>query len=306
MPDRHDETVRHFDEADLRQALTWDALIDSQRMAFAALARGDAALAPRALLDYDGGTAFSYLARADEHGWPVVKFGSVNPGNTSRGLPSVHAYVYVLDRETGRLVASADGTAVTALRTPAGTIAALESLGDSDHVHRPIVIIGSGHQGRMHAEAFAERYPGRVIKVVSARDREAIRAALVSAATVVLCTSSFDPVIEAAWLQPGSAVVSIGAFAPDRHEFGDDLMSRAGVVYADDAATCLRQCGPIASAVASGDLDANSVVSIGDVVLDRQSSSQGNDDITVYVSVGLGVQDAAVMNLLMETHRPHV
>ncbi len=289
----------HFSAEDLRSALTWSDLVDSQEQAFANLSVGAASLAPRGLLDYDGGTAFGYLARASAHGWPVVKIGSVNQGNPLLGLPTVHAYVFVLDRQTGELVATADGEAVTLLRTPAGTIAALEALGETQVLGTPMVIVGRGRQGRAHEQALSERYPGRRILVVSSREPTAIRAALRERATVILVSSSNTLVIDSEWVQPGSTIVSIGAFAPDRHEFGIGLVGRAGRVFADDAETAVRQCGPVASAIAGGVLDEVGVVSIGDVITQRWRASEDPGDVRLYVSVGLGIQDAAVMDVLM-------
>lgn len=311
----------HFSGDDIRRALTWDGLVTSQREVFKAYAGGQAELAPRALLPYGDNTAFSYLARASQDGWPVVKIGSVNPGNPAHGLPSVHAFVLVMDRTTGDLAATMDGETITTMRTPAASVAAIEALASwraDGLAPEQVVVVGAGHQGMAHADVILERYPeAQVTTVVRkgaplvltgpsegvASDRlsvtDDIRRAVESADTVILCTSSFDPVVSASWFAAGATLVSVGSFAPNRHEFGPDVIDRAGEVFVDDVSTACQQCGPIAAALTSGVLARENVHAIGDVMLGRIVAPVGTRDLTVYASVGLGIQDASVVDLLM-------
>lgn len=313
--------VVHFSGDGIRRVLTWDDLVTSQREVFVAYARGEAELAPRALLPYGDNIAFSYLARASRQGWPVVKIGSVNPGNPARGLPSVHAFVLVMDRTTGDLVATMDGETITTLRTPAASVAAIEALaspGADGRLPQRVVVVGAGRQGMAHVEVLLERYPAAQVTTVvrpgspvaraglsggSNSDRpvvtDDIRPAVEGADVVILCTSSFDPVISADWLAEGATLVSVGSFAPNRHEFSVDVIERAGEVFVDDVSTACQQCGPVAAAVSSGLLAHEDVHAIGDVMLGRPRAPAVARDLTVYASVGLGIQDAAVVDLLM-------
>ncbi len=313
--------ARHFSAAAVASALTWDDLVASQHDVLRAFALGEAQLATRALLAYGENTAFSYLARASRDGWPVVKIGSVNPGNPGRGLPSVHALVLVMDKVTGEVVATMDGEAITTRRTPAASIAVMEglALGDAGTaLPRHAVIVGAGRQGLAHADLMLARYPDvRVTMVVRhgsllARDgvegppvddrlqvTDDLRQGVEGADTVILCTTSFEPVIRADWLDSGTTLVSVGSFAPDRHEFGADVIERAGSVYVDDVATACMQCGPVAAGISSGSLARDDVHAIGDVLAGHVDRLATALDLTVYASVGLGIQDAAVADLLM-------
>ncbi|MDQ1248877.1 MAG: hypothetical protein QG597_3251 [Actinomycetota bacterium] len=314
----------HLSGEDIRGALTWDALVTSQREVFKAHARGEAELAPRALLPYGDNTAFSYLARASRDGWPVVKIGSVNPGNPARGLPSVHAFVLVMDRTTGDLAATMDGETITTMRTPAASVAAIEALASwraDGLAPQQVVVVGAGRQGMAHVDVMLERYPEAQVTTVvrrgvplvpagpsegSASHRlrvtDDIRRAVESADTVILCTSSFDPVVSAGWFAEGATLVSVGSFAPNRHEFGPDVIERAGQVFVDDVSTSCQQCGPVAAAVSSGLLERGDVHAIGDVMLGRTRAPDVARELTVYASVGLGIQDASVVDLLMANH----
>lgn len=313
--------ARHFSAADVASAVTWNDLVMSQRDVFRAFALGEAQLATRALLGYGENTAFSYLARASRDGWPVVKIGSVNPGNPGRGLPSVHALVLVMDMVTGEVVATMDGEAITSRRTPAASIAALEGLafgGAGTALPRRVAIVGAGRQGLAHADLMLARYPDVRVTVVvrpgSSLDRHGVEGAPIDdrlqvtddlrqgvegADTVILCTTSFEPVMRGAWLDSGATLISVGSFAPDRHEFGADIIERAGSVYVDDVATACMQCGPIAGGISSGSLARDDVHAIGDVLAGRVDRPATAPDLTVYASVGLGIQDAAVVDLIM-------
>ena len=276
--------------------ITLDVAYRSQAEVFAAFARGEAVMAPRALLDVGPSTAFCYLARASADGPAVVKVGSGPPENAGTDRPVVRAQILVLDRATGAIGLMVDGESVTRLRTAAASAVAVDAL--TGAVQR-IVVVGAGLQGQAHATALAARHPDADI-VVLGRGAD-LESEVRGADVAILCTSSHTPVLDAAWLRPGATLVSIGAFAPDRHEFGSDLLDRAALVVVDDPATAVRQCGPIASAVAGGSLAVSSLVALGDVLNGAVPVRRSPDDIVVYASVGLGIQDAAVVEVLLRS-----
>ena len=281
---------------DVERWVTLDVAYRSQADVFTAFARGEAAMGPRALLDVGSSTAFCYLARASADGPAVVKVGSVTPENAGTDRPVVRAQILVLDRTTGAIGLMVDGESVTRLRTAAASAVAVDALAGA--VER-VVVVGAGLQGQAHARALAACHPdaGSTVLGRGADLESQVRHADI----VALCTSSHTPVLDAAWLRPGATVVSIGAFAPDRHEFGSDLLDRAGTVVVDDPATAARQCGPIASAVAGGSLSVSSLVALGDVLDGAVPGRRSPDDVVVYASVGLGIQDAAVVEVLQRS-----
>jgi ornithine cyclodeaminase len=306
--------------ADVEELLDVPAAVESQRQAFTALADGSGQLAPRLLLpnEADGSVAFCYAARVSATTGPVAKFGSVNPGNKARGLPSVSALVVVLDPDTGRPRAVLDGEAVTTARTAAASALAAEVLGRDGP--RELAVLGCGTQGRAHVRALVAA--ADVVRVrmygptagTCGDTAAALRAELgvpvlpcataeeaVSGADVVVtATTSTTPVLAAGWLRPGTTVISVGAFAPDRCEVGDDVVAAADLVVADHAGTALAQSGQLVRAVASGVLDPSRVAGLGDVLIGRAAGRRSADDIVLYTSVGLGIQDAAVAALLLD------
>ncbi len=296
--------------ADLDGLVSYADAIATQRRAFTSLADGDAVLAPRVLVPgAQGATGFSYLARLDARGDLVAKVGSVNPGNAAIGLPTVSALVVVLDGETGRPVALVDGEAVTNLRTVAASAMVATEL--RPHAST-LAVVGLGVQGRLHAqvlsralgtdrvvvpsdEGWASSEPHLDVTgtlVVAPTTEEAVDGADV----VVTCTTSHHPVVRREWLDDAALVLSIGSFAPDRCEVGPDMVGQA-VVVVDDVATASVQAGPVRAALAGGTLSLDDLAAIGDVLTGRRLLEA--DRLTYYNSVGLGIQDAAVMPLVL-------
>jgi len=295
----------------VERLFTLDLAIESQRAAFTALGRGTAVLPPRLLVPGAGdAVAFCYAARLSPDGAAVSKFGSVNPANPARGLPSVHALVTVLDRGTGRPVAVLDGTAVTTIRTSAASAVAAEVLARPGA--RSLAVLGSGVQARAHVAALSRVLDLADVRTWSpsaarraalaaslalapgavARAAASAQAAVAGADVVACCTSSFSPVLDVSWLAQGATVISIGSFAPDRHEVPAELAIRADAVVVDDVTTSLADAGPIIAAAAGGGF-ARRLIPLGDVVAGLRAARQADTDLIYYNSVGLGVQDAA-------------
>lgn len=300
---------------EVRSQISLDDALASQRAAFIALDRGEAQLAPRSLLaGDDDSVAFSYLARAGRGMPAVAKVGSVNPLNATRGLAGIHAVVLVLDPDTGELRAIVDGESVTLLRTAAATVMAVQALAVAPLAS--VGIVGSGPLAveivrflhhvapdcgvRVHARrperateltrlAHSEGLPLDV--VASARDA-------VEEASVVICaTNSVTPVADAAWLSAARLLVSLGSFAPGRCEIGADVLSLASRVVVDDVAASSGQCGPVVEALAAGSLTVDGLVPLGRVLTEPPAAPLSG--LTVFCSVGLGVQDAALAALLV-------
>ncbi|MCE1178373.1 MAG: ornithine cyclodeaminase family protein [Micrococcales bacterium] len=306
--------------ADVTSLLDVDAAIESQRRAFLALGEGRTHLGPKASLPgEEGSRALSYFARIGADGPAVGKFLSVNPANPARGLALIHGVITVLDAETGRPAAVLDGTAVTTLRTAAGSAVAVDTLARQDAA--TLTIVGSGVQALSHGHALA-RVRGLDRVLIAARRLDAaeavaddlrgdgpaveasddIEGAVREADVVVLCTTSMTPVIDAAWVRPGATVVSIGSFAPDRHEAGQDLLG-LDVVAVDDVHTNVEHAGPVMQALEAGTLAEGDLVALGAILAGHRPGRTDEDQTVFYNSVGLGVQDAAAAETVLERAR---
>lgn len=301
-------TSRYFDDAFVRAQFTLERALSSQRAAFTALGAGTAVLAPRVTLaGADDSVAFAYLARLSPEDAAVTKIGSVNPRNADRGEATITATVHVLDARTGNPAATIEATSLTTIRTAAASALAIEQLARPDA--RTLGIIGSGVQARAHAEAISRvrdlaeiRVSGRSIVgskrlatelqgLVDAHVRAVPSESAAASDIVATCTTSAQPVIETTWVRPGATVVSVGAFAPDRVELPVSLLERAERVVVDHAATTAVQSGSVLQALAAD--PSIELAELGGVLLGRVPGRSSRSEIVVYVSVGLGIQDAA-------------
>jgi ornithine cyclodeaminase/alanine dehydrogenase-like protein (mu-crystallin family) len=305
------------------ELLGLDAAIASQRAAFAALGDGTAELPGKIMHPsrFDDSVVFAYLARLSADTGAVAKFGSVNPGNTAAGLPSVHAVINALDPVTGRLVAVMDGTAVTTLRTAAASAVAFDALAAPDAAE--LGILGSGTQALAHARAVARvrdlksvrvwsPHPGRRAHAaqllaaelgVAAKAVDTAEEAVAGPPMVAACTLSSTPVVRGARLAAGCTVVSVGSFEPTRSEVDAETVRRAAAVVVDDPETAAGHAGPVVDALREGRLAPDDLIPLGAVVTGRRTARTSPDDIVFYNSVGLGIQDAAAAWAVIDAAR---
>ncbi|SDN31632.1 ornithine cyclodeaminase [Geodermatophilus siccatus] len=229
-----------------------------------------------------------------------VKVVTVAPGNPARGLPRIQAVYLLFDGETLALRAVLDGTALTTLRTPAVSVAAvLPALPD-----RPlrVAVVGAGPQATGHVATLAavrplarathlvrdpSRTPLDAVRLGSADADEALRAADV----VVCATSARSPLFDSSLLRDDAVVVAVGSHEPDARELDAPLLGRATVVV-EDVATALREAGDVVLAIAEGTLAAADLVPVRDLVTGAVPPPA--DRPLVFKSVGMSWQDLVV------------
>ncbi|MCO1580545.1 hypothetical protein M8C13_32800 [Crossiella sp. SN42] len=127
-------------------------------------------------------------------------------------------------------------------------------------------------------------------------------AAVGDADLVIAGTLSHTPVVPTAEVAAGATVVSVGSFAPDRHEVDQALLDRADRVVVDHVPTATGHAGPIMRAVAEGVLTEGDLTSLGEVLCGTRPGRRAPSDLVVYHSVGLGVQDAAAAAWVLSRH----
>lgn len=237
---------------------------------------------------------------------------------TSSGQVS---YTIVLfDKETAQPTFFLDANRITARRTAATTTVALEALIPADYPVR-LAVIGSGVEARNHVEAFAATRQIKSLTVYSPRpeSREvfardfhdrlpSVRAATsahraVEGATVVLTAArSYDetPVLARTALDPGMLVLSIGSTTPAQRELDVEVLRHADAIIADAVDEVVTQTGDMIATLKAGfDLSAKTF-SLADLVGGRQTARipPAGQGLTVYKSLGSGLQDVAMAELL--------
>jgi ornithine cyclodeaminase len=229
-----------------------------------------------------------------------VKIVTVAPDNPARGLPRIQATYLLFDSDTLALRAVLDGTALTTVRTPAVSVAAVVArLPD-----RPLRVatVGAGPQAIGHVATleavrplagttYLVRDPARTrldaVRLGSERSDDALRTADV----VVCATSARSPVFDSTLLPEDVVVVAVGSHEPDSRELDAPLLARATVVV-EDVATALREAGDVVMAIAEGALTADDLVPMRDVVTGAVTPPP--DRPLVFKSVGMSWQDLVV------------
>ncbi|WP_298587856.1 ornithine cyclodeaminase family protein [uncultured Kocuria sp.] len=238
--------------------------------------------------------------------WTGVKVASVAPDNPARGLPRIQAVYVLMDTATLTVRALLEGSALTALRTPAVSAVAADALAPPDAAH--LVVLGTGPQAVGHVRAFAGirdlarvtvvgRSPGKVravLEELSALGPEIVAGTTgdVARADIVVCaTSAPAPLFDGSLVRDGACVVAMGSHESDRRELDAGLMGRSLVVV-EDVATALREAGDVVLAVEEGTLAGDALVPVRDVV--TGAVARRDDAPNVFKGVGMSWQDLAV------------
>jgi ornithine cyclodeaminase/alanine dehydrogenase-like protein (mu-crystallin family) len=315
-------------EQHVRSVLPMSDLIASMESALARFSAGDVQQPVRTVLQVGTQNAFVGLMPAYDPHPPAMgaKIVTVFGGNADRGLPTHLATIMLLDPETGALQALMDGRYITEARTAAVSAVSVR------HLARPqagvptargvrggveastLAILGTGVQARSHLEAYAEIRTLREVRVwsprVSSRKRfveetahapvlatESAEEAVRGADLIVLATSSPTPVIEDAWVAPGTHVVSVGACRPDQRELAPGLTAR-GRLFVDSRAGALAESGDVVLGIAERRFAPDHIAGeLGELILGRVRGRENDEDVTIFKSLGMAVEDVAAAEL---------
>jgi alanine dehydrogenase len=255
--------------------------------------------------------SFHVKACASAGGLFVAKVNSNFPENGARhALPTIQGVVAVFDAENGRLRALLDSPSITGLRTAATTAVVIRRLAAKEA--RVATVIGCGELGRFHLQALAECGFDRIhlhdidaaracevgawatkslgLECVPASD---LRTATLASQVVVTCTSSRVPILGSGDVRPGTLVAAVGADSERKSEIAASLLGEARIV-ADLRSQCLK-IGDLRNAVPN---EAFVCGELADVVAGRVARTSA-DEIVVFDSTGLAVQDLALCSLLV-------
>lgn len=316
--------MRILSAADVRRALPIAAAIEAMRQAFAALSSQRAVVPMRAHVPVErhGGTTLVMPALVDDErgGGLAVKVVSLFDGNADRGLARIQAAVVVLDPQTGRPLALLEGATLTALRTGAASGLATGLLARRDS--RTAAVFGAGVQGRTQLEAVccvreietvwvydavAGRAQAMIAELAGREDlpgdlRAACdpRQAVAEADVICTATTAAREVFRDADLKAGAHINAVGSYQPQVREVPADTVARATVVV-DSREAALAEAGDLIQPIAAGRIDAAHIhAELGEIVLGRKAGRQRDDEITLFKSVGVAVQDVAAARAALE------
>ena len=293
---------------DVLAALSPEACADAMAEVLAAHARGEARMPLRSMVPFEGAAGFMATMPAWRGGDdPVFSLKSlvIVTGNPARGLDTHQGTVTLFDGSTGEPRAILDASAVTEVRTAAVSAVATRVLAREDA--RVLAILGAGVQGRSHLRALVPVREFEEVRVyapsrehaqavadgratVASSAEEAVRGADV----VVTATSSSQPVISRAWLAPGAHVNAVGASVPSARELDLETVVD-GALFCDSRESLRNEAGEFRLAVEQGAISGEDHVraELGEVLAGMAPGRTGPDELTVFRSLGLAVEDLA-------------
>jgi ornithine cyclodeaminase len=310
-------------ERDIRAVLPMADLIEAMEGALAAYSRGAVTQPVRTVLEVGPDRAYFGLMPASLDHPPAVgaKLVTVYAKNHDRGLPSHLATIVLLDHATGAIAALLDGRYITEARTAAVSAVSLKLLARPDA--RTLAILGSGVQARSHLEAIRHVRDLAGVRVwsPSAQNRDAYAREMTAATglsvrpaasaseavrgadLVVLATSARTPVVDDRDIGAGTHIMAVGACRPDQREMPTALVKRARL-YVDSLKGALQESGDVLLPIAERAFtDSHIAGELGGLAGGSVPGRRSADDVTIFKSLGMAVEDVVAARLAVERAR---
>ena len=305
-------------EHDVRQLLDMESCIEAMSEALASLARDELFQPLRSISRPPGASTLLGLMPA-YRAEPAAAYGLkeivVVPTNPARGLDTHMGGVLLHDGDNGELVAIMNASPITEIRTAAVSAVATRALARRDAER--VAILGAGAQARGHVHALravlgdpeiriwarnqeaAERLAGEVGATVS----PSVDAALFGAEVVCTTTAATEPIVEKRWLARGAHVNAVGSCFPTTRELDTETVAHASF-FTDRRESCLNEAGDYMLAAAEGAVGPEHIrAELGEVLAGMHPGREHEDELTIFESLGIAVEDLASAELVVRRAR---
>ena len=293
-------SVLVLDERQVRSLLPMAECVEAMDEVLRSLARGELHQPLRPVTRPEASDTLMGLMPAFRGGerpaWSLKEI-VIAPGNPARGLDAHQGAVLLHDGETGQLRALLNASAITEIRTAAVSAVATRALA-RPHA-RVVAILGGGVQARSHDEAIRTVLPDAEIRVWTRRDGGTPEEVLREADVVCTCTSAREPILEHGWLKPGAHVNAVGSSVPTAREL-DAATVAASTLFVDRRESALHEAGDLLLAGFGAERIA---AELGEVLVGEHSGRSDAEELTVFKSLGLGVEDLAAAELVVRKAR---
>jgi ornithine cyclodeaminase/alanine dehydrogenase-like protein (mu-crystallin family) len=297
-----------LNQSEVERLLDMDGCIEAMAGVLEALARGELYQPLRSIAFPPGETSGIGLMPAHRSGASAayaLKTICLFPDNPTRGLDAHQGTVTLFSGETGQMRALMNASAITAIRTAAVSAVATRLLAREDASE--LAILGSGVQGRSHVEALRAVKLWERIRIASrthahaqalaeetgAEAVESVEEAVRGADVVVTATSSREPVLRHEWLKPGAHVNAVGSSIPTTREL-DTATIVAGSLFVDRRESTVNEAGDYLFPLQEGAIGPDHIrAEIGEILTGEHPGRTAPDELTVFKSLGLAVEDLA-------------
>jgi len=301
--------VRVLDEHDVRRLLPMADCIEAMDGALRSLARGEVYNPLRPVFRPPDEPSLMGLMPAHRGGdaaWWSLKALTIVPGNSSRGLDSHQGFVALFDGKTGEPRALMNAGGITAIRTAAVSGVATRLLARENV--KTLAILGSGTQALSHLDAMhAVRSFDRVVLwSASGRSLEGAESVATAEEAVrdadVICTTtaSAEPIVRREWLKPGVHINGVGSSIPTARELDSQTMVDASL-FVDRRESTLNEAGDFLIPQREGLFGPEHIrAELGEILVGTAAGRSSDDEITLFKSLGIGVEDLAAGELVLQ------
>jgi ornithine cyclodeaminase len=305
-------------ERDVRELLDMPSCIEAMAEVLASLARGELVNPLRPVVKPpDTDTLYGLMPAYRGGETPVYSLKEIVivPSNPSRGLDTHMGGVLLHDGVTGELLAIMNAAPITEIRTAAVSAVATRALARADA--QRVAILGAGAQARGHVDAMRAVLDDPEIRIwarrleaaeelageIGATVAPSVDAALFGAEVVCTTTASVEPIVEKRWLTRGAHVNAVGACLPHVRELDTDTVV-AATLFTDRRESCLNEAGDYVIAASEGAIGpAHIRAELGEVLAGMHPGREHEDELTVFESLGLAVEDLASAELIVRRAR---
>ncbi|MBO8180081.1 MAG: alanine dehydrogenase [Archaeoglobus sp.] len=299
-------------QEEVESLISMDEAMNAVEEAFRLYTLGRADMPPKVYLEFENGDLRAMPAHL--MGYAGIKWVNSHPYNPERGLPTVMALMILNSPETGFPLAVMDATYTTSLRTGAAGGIAAKYLARKDS--RVFGFVGCGTQAYFQLEALRRVFNIEEVKAYDVRKEAARRfvnhckekgiaasAKLIEEVckcdVLVTTTPSRKPVVRAEWVEKGTHINAIGADAAGKQELDLEILKRAKIVV-DDLEQA-KHGGEINVAISEGVIGIEDIhATIGEVIAGLKAGRESEEEITIFDSTGLAIQDVAVAKVVYE------
>lgn len=298
---------------EVKQSITMLDAIDAMQNAFIQLAQKNVILPLRTVMQIEHGltlTMPAYLAKDNSLG---IKIVSMFPNNPQKNKASINGIILLLDNITGEPLVMMDASYLTALRT--GAICGLATKYFSKDIESTLTIVGCGVQALTQLQAIlavrkikqvfvysrnlenAKKFVKNLKHLCNIEVSEKLSTSLKKSDIICTATTSIDPFINLKDLQPHVHINAIGSHSKNMQEISDDVLQKS-VIIVDQISAAMKEAGEIINAVEQKKIKEESIIELGSWLLNKTNNFQ--DQMTVFKSVGLAIQDLAVAQVVYQ------
>jgi ornithine cyclodeaminase/alanine dehydrogenase-like protein (mu-crystallin family) len=245
----------------------------------------------------------------------------VMPGNPAKGKDTHQGGVLLFSADTGELLAMINASAITSIRTAAVSAVATDLLAREDACD--VAIIGTGVQARSHLAAMSQVRSIKRCRIASRRIEhaqkfaeetkrdfsfplepvESVEEALEGAHLIVTATSAVEPIVRREWISSGAHLNVVGACTPNAREIDSATMA-ASSLFVDRRESTVNEAGDYLFALRDGAIGPDHIrAEIGEVLTGQRPGRTSPEEITLFKSLGIGIEDLAAAEYLYRRAR---